>query len=239
MKGYNLPNTMDLKLWGRLLSKTETILRIQKYRSKFIYEIELISPLIHNVKLLIGKEIILSFKDILTDENDLRTFTRYINADEFHYVNGKLELKLYSKHTHNIKQLDLFKNKFGKTIIPLINEKFITLDIETQVINNVISPIMIDIFNGINHFNFFLPDYNNVDEMINCALNHLLNPIYHNYKIYVHNLSNFDGIFLLKKLVNMKYNNEPVNVKPTLKDSKMINIDIKFGKIKFHLEIAY
>src|ERR1700733_6332461 len=60
---YTLPTTMNLKLWGRLLSKTDSILRIQKYRSKYIYEIDLISPLIKNIKLLIGKEVILTFKD--------------------------------------------------------------------------------------------------------------------------------------------------------------------------------
>jgi hypothetical protein len=204
IKNYSLPTTMNLKLWGLQLSKIDNIVKLAKWRSKFIYEIELISPLIHNVRLLMNNETILSFKDVLINENDLRTFTRYINGDEYHYVNGKVELKLISKNTFNMKQVDLFKNKFNKKIIPLLNENFLTLDIETQLINNVIVPILIDIFDGINHYNFFIVDFKNVAEMINSALNQLLNPMYHNYKIYVHNLSNFDGIFLLKYLVNLK-----------------------------------
>jgi len=128
--------------------------------------------------------------------------------------------------------VNLYKNKFGKTIIPEIDQRFITLDIETQVINGTINPILISIFDGSNHYNFYLPDYNSVDEMILKALSFLLEPKYNKYKIYIHNLSNFDGIFLMKFLVKLTYNNQEVIIKPTLKDGKMINIDIRYGKYK-------
>jgi hypothetical protein len=220
---------MDLKLWGRKISKIDNLLTIQRYRSKNIFLITSITPLINQIEIFNGENLLLKFKDELINENNLRSFIRYIDNDEYHYENGKLSLKIQAKKTFNIPKIDLFTNKFGKYIIPELDEKFLTLDIETQVLDNIISPIMINIFNGSNHFNFFLPDYNNIDEMINSALNNLLCPSLHNHKIYIHNFSNFDGIFLLKFLINLKYNGIGVIVKPTFKDGKMINIDIRFG----------
>lgn len=92
----------------------------------------------------------------------------------------------------------------------MIDDKFLTLDIETQVLDKTISPIMIDIYNGLDHFNYFISDFNSVDEMMNTALIKLIDPKYHNHKIYVHNLSNFDGIFILKYLLRLRYNKRKV-----------------------------
>jgi DNA polymerase type B, organellar and viral len=225
IKNISLPTTMNLKLWGLELNNINNIIRIQKYRSKFIYEVELISPLIRNIKILVGNEVLLTFKDILIDELDQKTFSRYLDKSEYHYVKGKVNLKIVYKNTFNLKRLELFVNRKNQKIIPLLDERFLTLDIETQLVNNIISPIMIDIFDGTNHFNFFLPDFKTVEEMIITALNELLKPHYHNHKIYIHNLSNFDGIFLLKYLIS----NEQLIINPTFKDGKMINIDVKFG----------
>jgi hypothetical protein len=43
---------------------------------------------------------------------------------------------------------------------------------------------------------------------------------YKNYKIYLHNFSKFDGIFLLKALTNV----ENASVEPIIHDGKLINI---------------
>jgi DNA polymerase family B len=54
-----------------------------------------------------------------------------------------------------------------------------------------------------------------------------------NYKIYIHNLSRFDGIFLLKILATL----ENRKLIPIIKDDKMIALTLKFGsknKITFH-----
>jgi hypothetical protein len=143
------------------------------------------------------------------------------------------------KNTFFLKRLELFVNRESRKIIPQINQNFITLDIETQVLDKTISPIMVDIYDGMSHSNYFISDFNNVDEMMNTALNELLDARYHNHKIYVHNLSNFDGIFLLKYLLNLRYNGMQVFIEPVLKDGKFINLDLSFGKYKISFRDSY
>lgn len=114
------------------------------------------------------------------EPTNLNSFTRYIGSNEYYFVDGQLELWLNPRKTSFLETVNLYKTKFDKSIIPQLDEKFLTLDIETQVIGNIISPIMIDIFDGINHFNFFLPDFTSVEEMIIKALSFLLQPKYNN-----------------------------------------------------------
>lgn len=227
-RGYNLPNTMNLNLWGRKITEKNNLILISKKGSKFNYEINKYynkNDLIYDVKLLLpNKEVMLTFKDIKNNNNNFNTFTRYIGSNEYYFVNGILELRLNPWRTSFLEQVKV-KNKN-------IDNLFLTLDIETQVMNNIIKPILISIYDGINHNNFYLPDFINESDMMNNALSFLLNPKYNKYKIYVHNLSNFDGIFLMKYFVGLKNNNNDITIKPTLKDGKFINIDIKFGRNK-------
>jgi hypothetical protein len=203
---------MDLRLWGNTISKTNNMILIRKKGSQYIYNIEIIDipkkPLTYNITLrLPTQESFISFTDIQNKEfKNLNTFTRYIGPNEYYFVDGILELRVNPRRTSFLEAINIHKNKFGKKIVPSLDNKFLTLDIETPVISsvhgeeivNIIKPILISIYDGLNHFNFYLPDFNSVDDMINSALNTLLNPKYDKYKIYVHNLSNFDGIFLMK-----------------------------------------
>jgi hypothetical protein len=47
---------------------------------------------------------------------------------------------------------------------------------------------------------------------------------YNGYKIYIHKMSNFDVIFLLKYLIKI------ADVHPTIHNSKIISIQINYGK---------
>ena len=73
----------------------------------------------------------------------------------------------------------------------------ITYDIETRNINNSLTPYCVCIYDGTQSYSFYLSDYDSVNSMLNASIKHLLNPIYNKHKIYVHNLSYFDGIFIL------------------------------------------
>ena len=57
--------------------------------------------------------------------------------------------------------------------------------------------------------------------IINC-IKELMIKKYDNYKIYIHNLANFDAIFLLKILTNLG------NIKPIIHHGKLISINFKF-----------
>lgn len=85
-----------------------------------------------------------------------------------------------------------------------MNERFITLDIETRVIKNEEVPYLIAWFYGKVSKSLFLTYYlNSPDEMIkNCILS-LCRFKYHNSRIYMHNLAKFDGIFLLRILAQL------------------------------------
>jgi hypothetical protein len=64
--------------------------------------------------------------------------------------------------------------------------------------------------------------------MLKDVINSLLKPKYSGYNIYIHNFSNFDGIFLLNAIIlYLDYNN--MKVSPLIKDGKFINIKINYG----------
>jgi hypothetical protein len=105
--------------------------------------------------------------------------------------------------------------------------KFITLDIETQTINNVMTPYSICYYDGKKVNSFYLTDYIDSNEMLKDCINSLLIRKYTGYKIYVHNLSNFDGVFLLKVLSQI----DNIHIYPTIKDGKMINIKLTYDGI--------
>lgn len=105
----------------------------------------------------------------------------------------------------------------------------ITLDIETRTIEGSMIPYCICLFDGKDSYSFYITDYNySVDDMLSDAIRHLIVPKYNGYKVYAHNLSKFDGIFLLPILA--KLNSDAVKVSVIKRDNLLININIKFGK---------
>ncbi len=108
-----------------------------------------------------------------------------------------------------------------------INNKFITLDIETQTINNIMTLYCICFYDGKSSKSFYLSDYKDNQEMLLYAITSLLKRKYNGYKVYVHNLSNFDGIFILKILSSI----ENIKIFPIIKDNKMINIKLTYDGI--------
>lgn len=116
-KGYNLPNTMILKLWGDILVKEDDKVLIRKKGSKYNYNVNIINnnPLTYNVTLeLPNKEVFLTFIDVKNNEmNSLNSFTRYIGPNEYYFVNGELLLRLNPRKTSLLEQTNVYKNKFG------------------------------------------------------------------------------------------------------------------------------
>jgi hypothetical protein len=174
-----------------------------------------------------NNKIILEFEDIIKDKQKLDTFTRKIigggggKQQEFHFVEGKLILKIINRPTSYLKSIKVDKQ---------INEKFITMDIESRKINNISTPYLIGIYDGIKSYSFYLKDYNNIESMLKAAFTHLLKSKYDQHKIYLHNLSFFDGVFMLNIL------NELPNsfLSLTRHEGKLINITLSYGK-KYHI----
>ena len=78
----------------------------------------------------------------------------------------------------------------------MIDNKFITLDVETMVVDGEHIPYCVCLYDGKNNFSYYLTEFSDHFEMLEAVVNNLLRQKYTGYVVYVHNLSRFDGIFL-------------------------------------------
>jgi hypothetical protein len=140
---------------------------------------------------------------------------------EYIFIDNELIVKKLDRKTKFIKGIKNDKETINN---------FITLDIETRVINNLIKPYCVCYFDGKNSFSFYLTDFNNEEALLKETILSLFNEKYHNFIIYIHNLSYFDGIFLLKSLSSI----DDIRVKPLMKDGKIFNIELIYNGIKIH-----
>jgi len=140
---------------------------------------------------------ILSYVDKMIEGN---SFVRIIGSNHYIYIlqNGKYKLDLFKV----IKPARFIKPKKEDK---KCNEKIITLDIETYdkvddhgiTIKHVYN---LSWYDGTITKSYYITDYNNQEELIYKAISDLTKPKYHSHMIYIHNFSNFDGVFLLKEL---------------------------------------
>ena len=108
------------------------------------------------------------------------------------------------------------------------------IDVETyQNEKNEAIPYAIGFKTNIATQMFYLDDYSNSSEMIVDCIDKMLVTKNHNYKFYAHNMSEFDGILILKSLMNLSLkHNFTLNVHSD-NDGKIISLDI-VKKIKAH-----
>jgi hypothetical protein len=158
----------------------------------------------------------------MTDPNNLSSFSRIIDSHKYIFENGNIVLR---KYTHN-------KIKFLKPILQSVfrSSNFITMDLETRLINNIMVPYAVGIYDGNEAFSFYSTDFLNPEKMMENAIEHLMKRKYHNYKVYLHNLSNFDGIFLLRILSSFS---EKVNI--IIREGRILDIKFKFGSNNYTL----
>jgi hypothetical protein len=216
--GWNLPNTIDFRLWGiidKALTKNNII--IKDMNNKYYFNVKVYKD--HNEIQLktFNNVLITKFYDYPLDVNNITNFKRIINNHIYYYNNGELVLKTLNLKSKYLTNIETSKN---------IDTKFMTMDIETQVIDNVMIPYCICFYDGNNKISFYLNEYNSHEEMLKKALLFIMRRKYNGYKIYVHNLSNFDGIFIIKILSSI----EDIYIKPVIKDDKIIELKIMFNK---------
>ena len=111
------------------------------------------------------------------------------------------------------------------------------IDIETyNNENNEAIPYAIGFKTNTGTQMFYLDNYSNSSEMIVDCIDKMLVTKNHNYKFYAHNMSEFDGILILKSLMNLSLkHNFKLDVKSN-NDGKIISLDI-VKKIKAHKKI--
>jgi hypothetical protein len=167
--GYNFPSTMDYSNIGKLFYKNNKVQIYQTDKGE-IYNVEKHKDY-NLVKYIVNGLIIKEFKDYINDPNNMGTFTRIINGHEYtlplgqFQINNELVLKKLIRKTSFIKTIKQDKN---------LSNKFLTLDIETRVINDIITPYCISIYDGNKAWSFYLSDFKSINDMLIKAINSIL-----------------------------------------------------------------
>jgi hypothetical protein len=155
---------------------------------------------------------LLKFTDELINKNK---FIRIINNKKYYFENGEQFL-----FTNEIKTKFISKSSNSKNLV----NNFITIDIETSIVDGLLTPYLICFYDGKNFFSFYLSDYNSVEEMMLNCLKSILIRKYKGYSVYAHNLAKFDIIFLLKYLVKLG------KIKPIIHNGKIISLTVNYGE---------
>jgi hypothetical protein len=175
-------------------------------------------------------KVILTFEDTIPAKSIPDTFSRKIieksGHQEYHFKDGKLVLKLMDRLTSYLKNIKTDKK---------INRKILTMDLESRQINNVVKPYLLAFYDGVHSYSFYLHDYKNIESMIKAAFTQLLKSKYHQHKVYLHNLSYFDGVFMLNILDSLPNYSLSINRHA----GRLINLQLTYksqnGKQNYHL----
>ena len=212
--GYDLPSTMDYRSWGIVVESKPII--VYKPKSKIEYHIHILEDK-QEVSLFSNGRYIMSFTNILLDLHDLSTFYRSIqeNAQSYLFIKGSLSLKtVIREHTH-LSSLSPVKQSIFKVI---------TMDIETREENDQLIPYCISLYDGKSSYSFYLSDYGSVSDMLESAIRSIMRRKYNGYRVYLHNFSRFDGVFLLKVLALLSD-----DVTPIIREDRIIELRLKYG----------
>ncbi len=185
----NLPTDINLSAWGNILSESESLVVIE--RGKFMVTVS-IQDKTREVSVFGNNKLVTSFTDTIISE---KSFTRTLNGQTLAYGDGCVTQTVYKQDE------GLFIRKAPK--VKELKFNIIALDLETRNLKDKgLEVISAAYFDGVNSKTFFLLDYDNSADMLKDMLFSLLNNKENDHKIvYVHNLSGFDAIFLLKSFV--------------------------------------
>jgi DNA polymerase elongation subunit (family B) len=160
---------------------------------------------------------------------ELNTFIREYKNSKYQYVNGELVLTTTEQINPYIKKIKKEEKQ---------SNKFLTLDIETQGVpytllrkgkpatDLVQTIVCITIYSGNDlSKSFFITDYSAssipAEAMVKDCIEFILDN-YKSYKVYIHNLSGFDGIYLMNTIAS--YGDD---AKVIMRDDNLITISIR------------
>lgn len=218
--GFNLPLTMDFTTWGDCHFINDHQIIVYKKSSSLEYHIVLHENY-QDVELKSNNKILLRFKDTIIvpagTTNDLNSlsFTRAFKNQEYIIDDGKIILKKIHKKVSFLTKKTRNMNN---------SKKIITMDLETRVINGIMSSYCVSVYDGKVFKSFYLSDFSNEKEMLRESILYLMKRKYHNYKVYLHNFSRFDAVFLLTTITEICD-----NVLPIKRDANFISIKLIFA----------
>jgi hypothetical protein len=189
--------------------------------------------LINLVNYVKNGKVLFQWKDkILSWGEKDNKFIRFIGKSTIHYENGEKVLYKIEKKTSGITKKVLPKN------IKLSN-KFITMDLETILINNIHVPYLLCWYDGTlkGSYSYFINNLSpnlsqledNILDMITRAMRDINRKKYKGYRIYLHNFAKFDGYFLLKYLSQIG------NTSPTIHKGRIISTKFSLKDSKYEV----
>ena len=200
--GYDLPSTMNFLLWGKIKSQNGNIFIIEFIKDDTVYEyhVTVVDSTTHLVFITYKDKELLTFTD--TSVNGFGNFKRTLNNFTYFYSDSKLACISCKE-----------KVQFIEPLPYEIDENFnlITMDIETRMIGDKMIPYCICFFTMDEYAekyqnSYYLSDYDSVDEMLTACMLDLFSDENNNAKIYIHNLSKFDSVYILRILALLKKN---------------------------------
>lgn len=127
-----LPKTMDVTKWSGdvVFSPDYTTAIVSVNNSVREYHVTFHNDY-QDVKVMLGKDIVLEFKDRVDDVSALSTFTRTVKSQTYKFVNGELVVKQISRKAKFLSTIDKDSS---------ISSKFVTMDLETRTIDGKMIP---------------------------------------------------------------------------------------------------
>jgi hypothetical protein len=190
----NLPITMDPYSYGIVRSREvmETFIRyIIKASNNKVYEIDVsLDEKVNNVSLLGASD--LKWTDTIVNDD---IFKREIQKSTIFFLDGEIILRKQELPAKPFNKLNVEKS---------LQKNFVTLDLETIKQNNQLVPYLICAYNGKDYITAYADSLLDQKTLFKTFFIKLLTFFKKSGKliVYAHNLSSFDGIFLLKHLIH-------------------------------------
>lgn len=216
LNNLNLPISMNPSEYGEIISDSyhqidgEAFHRFIVSSGNRTYRIDVFNEGNINKVTILGN-VDINWIDTKIDDQDLDIFKRDISKSTVYFMDGEVVLR---------KQLLPAKPFRNLKVDSKLNKRFFTMDIETiKNSEGKLIPYLICAYNGTSYITSFNKD---PKLLFKCFIDQLLTFKDRSFiMIYAHNLSGFDGIFLMKHLLSYG------KVEPLLFNGKLVSIKVK------------
>lgn len=214
----DLPATLDLSKWGTVNKVFDNLYQVSDDNK--LYSV-VVTGNTRIVTVTYGSLPSKSFKDTILNELNDEFVREFSDGMKINYAGG-VQTILVKKERAGAFMETVKKDKS-------YNFNAITMDLETRQIKTssgyVLEVISIAFYNGEASQTYFCMDFVSSEAMIHKAIDDLFNK-FSNSTIYIHNLSGFDGMFLLKALANFSD-----KFKIVMKEDKIISLSVAKARI--------
>jgi hypothetical protein len=209
----NLPISMNPSEYGEVKGTTpfDNFTRHFVHNNNKVYEIDVsLTKLINNVTILGASD--LKWKDTKLIEG----FKREIGKSTLYFLDGELVVRKYQVPAKPFTQLKVDPNMVSN---------FVTMDLETITQDGKLTPYLVCAYNGKDYITSYANESLDQKVLFTSFIEQLLTFFgkSNNLMVYAHNLSGFDGIFLMKHLLSFG------KVEPLLFNGRLMSIKIKLN----------